>query len=79
MNQTDERPDLVALGVPHLSVNELGQLAKILEGRKLRRGVKMYVYTSSEAYDMATRSGISATWRVRAPGYPTPPTARSLH
>jgi predicted aconitase len=58
LNQTDEVPDLVALGVPHLSANELGTLAKKMEGRKLREGVKMYVYTSSMAYDIATRSGI---------------------
>jgi phosphomecalonate degydratase large subunit len=60
LDQTAEGPDLVALGVPHLSTNELGELAKMLEGRKLKRGVKMYVYTSSQAYDMAGRTGISA-------------------
>ena len=60
LNQTTEAPDLVALGVPHLSVNELGELAKMLEGRKLKQGVKMYVYTSSQAYDMAERTGIGA-------------------
>jgi predicted aconitase len=58
LNQTTEKPDLVAFGVPHLSVNELGELAKMLSGRKLKRGVKMYAYTSSQAYDMAARTGI---------------------
>jgi predicted aconitase len=59
LNQTTERPDLVAFGVPHFSVNELGELAKALEGRRLKEGVKMYAYTSSQAYDMAERTGIS--------------------
>lgn len=58
LNQTEEDPDLVALGVPHLSVNELGQLAGLLEGRRLKSRIKMYAYTSTEAYEMATRSGI---------------------
>ena len=58
LNQTSEGPDLVAFGVPHLSVNELGQLAKLLEGRRLKSGVKLYAYTSSQAYDMAERTGI---------------------
>ena len=58
LDQTAETPDLVALGVPHLSINELGEVAKMLEGRKLKRGVRMYVYTSSQAYDMAERTGI---------------------
>jgi predicted aconitase len=61
LNQTTEVPDLVAFGVPHLSVNELGELARLLEGRKLRSGVKMYAYTSSQACDMAERTGIAGT------------------
>ncbi len=60
LNQTGEAPDLVAFGVPHLSVAELGQLAKMLEGRRLKRRTKMYAYTSSQAYEMATRTGIRA-------------------
>ncbi len=60
LNQTPEYPDLVAFGVPHLSANELGELAKMLEGRKLKGGVKMYAYASSQAYDMAVRTGIAA-------------------
>jgi len=58
LNQTSERPDLVAFGVPHLSVGELGDLAKRLAGRKLIGDVKLYVYTSTQAFDMASRSGI---------------------
>ena len=60
LNQTTEPPDLVAFGVPHLSAGELGELAKRLEGRKLKRGVKMYAYTSAQAFDMAERTGITA-------------------
>lgn len=58
LNQTTERPDLVAFGVPHLSASELGALAKQLGGKKLIQGVKTYVYTSTQAFDMASRSGI---------------------
>jgi len=61
LNQTSELPDLVAFGVPHLSANELGELARLIDGRKLKRGVKMYAYTSSQAYDMAERTGIATT------------------
>jgi predicted aconitase len=60
LNQTEESPDLVALGVPHLSVNELGLLAKGLQGRKLKGSVRMFVYTSRQASEMADRSGITA-------------------
>jgi len=57
LNQSEEEPDLVALGVPHLSINELEHLAKLLEGRKLKREIQMYLYTSSQSFDLARRSG----------------------
>ena len=60
LNQTDELPDLVAFGVPHLSAGELGELARMLEGRKIKKGVKMYAYTSAQAYEMAGRTGIAS-------------------
>jgi len=58
LDQTDEKPDLVALGTPHLSVNELGQVERLLQGRKLLPGIRMFVYTSSEAYALSEMSGI---------------------
>jgi predicted aconitase len=58
LNQTTNKPDLVALGVPHLSISELGFLAKLLEGRKLKRGVQLYAYTSSQAFELAEKTGI---------------------
>ena len=61
LNQISELPDLVAFGVPHLSANELGELARLIDGRRLKKGVKMIAYTSSQAYDMAQRTGILAT------------------
>jgi predicted aconitase len=66
LNQTDIKPDLVALGVPHLSITELGFLAKLLEGRKLKRGIKLYAYTSSQAFELAEKTGILSD--VRAAG-----------
>jgi predicted aconitase len=60
LNQTEEAPDLVALGAPHLSVSELGSLARLLEGRKMKRGIKLYAYTSLQAHEMASRAGIRA-------------------
>jgi predicted aconitase len=61
LNETEEEPDLVALGVPHLSPAELSELAHHLKGRKLKPSVKMYVYTSKQAYNQATRSGARKT------------------
>jgi len=58
LNQTEEAPDLVALGAPHLSGSELGTIARLLEGRKMKPGIKLFAYTSQQAYEMATMAGI---------------------
>jgi phosphomecalonate degydratase large subunit len=58
LNMTEEKPDLVAFGVPHLSVNEIGRLGRLLAGRHVRDDVRLYVYTSTQAYEMAARSGL---------------------
>jgi predicted aconitase len=58
LNETRETPDLAALGVPHLSLQELEGLAINLEQKKLKNGVSMIVYTSKQVYDKATRFGI---------------------
>jgi predicted aconitase len=58
LNQTDETPDLVALGVPHLSIHELIALSHSLRGKRLKRGIEMWIYVSSHTYDLADRLGI---------------------
>lgn len=58
LNQTAEEPQLVAIGVPHLSINEIAFLAKMLEGKKLKKSTKFYIYTSKLVYDMANRYGL---------------------
>jgi predicted aconitase len=58
LNETDEDPDLIALGIPHLSLEELEDVANKLHQRKLKARVKMFVYTSKQVYNDATRSGI---------------------
>jgi predicted aconitase len=58
LNQTDETPDLVALGVPHLSIQELITLSQSLTGKRLKRGIEMWIYVSPHTYELAERSGI---------------------
>jgi predicted aconitase len=58
LNQTDEKPDLVCLGVPHLSIQELQEISILVSRKKLRRDVQMWLYTSLETYTLAEFSGI---------------------
>ena len=52
-----ESPDLVCLGCPHCSVNEVKEIAKRLDGRKVKKGVNFWVYTSPNVYDESSKRG----------------------
>jgi len=43
---TDEAPDLVFIGCPHCSMNEVKSVAQALEGKKVRKDVELWVCTS---------------------------------
>jgi predicted aconitase len=58
-----ETPDLVCLGCPHCSVNEVREIAKKLEGRKVKRGINFWVYTSPNVYDESLKLGYVDTIR----------------
>ncbi len=54
---TDEEPDLVAIGCPHSSIQELKRAAELLSGRRVKKGVKFWVFTSPEVFREAKKSG----------------------
>jgi len=43
---TAEKPDLVFLGCPHCSLKEIKNIARLLEGKKVRSGVEFWVCVS---------------------------------
>jgi len=55
-----DRVDLVAFGCPHASLCEIRKIAKLLEGRSIRRRSKLWVFTSSRIKALAEREGILA-------------------
>lgn len=58
-----ESPDLVCLGCPHYSVNEVREVARKLDGRKMKRGINFWVYTSPNVYDESLKQGYVDTIR----------------
>jgi len=58
-----ESPDLVCLGCPHFSLNEVREIAKKMSGRKVKRGVNFWVYTSPNVYDESLKLGYVDTIR----------------
>ena len=52
------RPEVVCLGCPHCSVEELVSVAQSIKGRKLQKGVKLFVFTSRIAKALAREMGV---------------------
>ncbi|MGC9060171.1 MAG: aconitase X, partial [Thermoplasmata archaeon] len=55
---TGEEPDIVILGCPHSSLNEIRYLTELLEGKKLRKPV--WICTSRAVKELAKRMGYAA-------------------
>jgi len=50
---TDQKPDLVFIGCPHCSINEVKSVARALEGKKVRKGAELWVCTSRHVKEKA--------------------------
>ncbi len=46
LSTTHERPDMVFLGCPHCSFQEISQIAEHIKGRKVKKDIKFWVCTS---------------------------------
>ena len=53
----EEKVDLVIFGCPHCTLQEIEEIAMLLEGRKVHDGVKLWVCTSKAMKEYAKRMG----------------------
>lgn len=53
--------DIVALGCPHCSLERLGTISRLVEGKKVHVNTKLYVTTNSMIKAMADQQGFTAT------------------
>ena len=53
--------DVVCLGCPHCSVQELARLAQLLKGKKVKKDMKLFVLTSRAAKTLAAEMGTVET------------------
>lgn len=54
---TKDDVEVVFFGCPHLSILELGQLARLLDGRRLASGVRLFAATAEQTYTLARNVG----------------------
>jgi len=65
-NGTDENVDFVMLGCPHASIEQIWEVANLLEGKKLHADTKLWLFTSRSVKSMADTNGYTKT--IRAAG-----------
>lgn len=58
LTTSGKAPDLVALGGPQYSMHELIQISNLLKGRKVKRGIKFWIYTTKYFDALAKSMGI---------------------
>ncbi len=56
-----DRIDLVTFGCPHASLEEVREIATLLDGKRIRPGTSLWVCTSRAVKDLATKLGYVAT------------------
>jgi len=49
--------DFIAVGCPHYSIKELGKVAALLKGKKIRRGIEFWIYTTRHVKTLGDRMG----------------------
>jgi predicted aconitase len=53
-----ERPEVICLGCPHCSVQELVKVARILKGKRVERDARLLIFTSRAAKTLAHGMGV---------------------
>lgn len=57
-SNTTEKVDFVALGCPHYTINEIVNVHKLLNGRKVHKDTAFWIYANSYALRLAEKMGI---------------------
>jgi predicted aconitase len=58
---SENKVDLVIFGCPHCTYNELSEVASLLEGKKVHKGVRFWICTAKSIRTVAERMGIVDT------------------
>jgi predicted aconitase len=63
---TDRKPDMIAIGCPHSSLGEVQRVSSMLEGKKIKKDTKLWVFTSRKVFKESDKRGYVKT--IKASG-----------
>jgi len=58
---TDRKIDMVNIGCPHCALEELGEIARLIDGRRVHNDVRLLIGASETVISLATRMGFVET------------------
>ncbi|MEM0475202.1 MAG: aconitase X catalytic domain-containing protein [Candidatus Norongarragalinales archaeon] len=62
LNDSDAgEPDLVSVGCPHCSINEVRRIAELLEGKKVKDGIEFWICVARQIKELAEQAGYVKT------------------
>jgi cis-L-3-hydroxyproline dehydratase len=60
-SEKEKEVDIVCMGCPHLTFEEVREIARLVKGRKVKEGVQLWVQTDTPSYWMARQYGDAQT------------------
>jgi predicted aconitase len=57
LDDTDAEIDFISVGCPHASIKEIGEIAKMLEGKKVAKEKTVWITTAKPTKDLAVKMG----------------------
>ncbi len=52
-----DKPDLIAIGCPHASLEEIEMITELVKGKRVKAGVKFWIFTSKYMLEQAKKKG----------------------
>jgi predicted aconitase len=60
-SNTDRNVDYVAIGCPHLTLNQVAEVAALLDGKQVKKGVTVWIHVNTAVKGMARQLGFMQT------------------
>jgi predicted aconitase len=61
---SSQNVDLIAIGCPHCSISEIREVMNLLKGKRIRRNLRFWIFTSPHVYSICEKKGYNKILRA---------------